>query len=132
MLGLTVVWGLRLAVHIGRRSIGKGEDPRYAELLAKATRAKALDEAVNAEDRERLLESLKEWGALDNDYRYVKGAVSSEVRGYDVSPGGGLSARPVYSEPVQLSEVLVDHWVLLKVEPTNRWSVPIDFVIVNE
>jgi steroid 5-alpha reductase family enzyme len=24
---------LRLAVHIGRRSIGKGEDPRYAELL---------------------------------------------------------------------------------------------------
>ena len=33
--GLTVVWGLRLAVHIGRRSARHpGEDPRYAEFLA--------------------------------------------------------------------------------------------------
>ncbi len=35
-LVLTVVWGLRLAVHIGLRSRGHGEDPRYVELLAKA------------------------------------------------------------------------------------------------
>ncbi len=33
---LTTVWGVRLAVHIGRRNWGKGEDPRYAELLARA------------------------------------------------------------------------------------------------
>jgi steroid 5-alpha reductase family enzyme len=33
---LTTAWGLRLAVHIGRRNWGKGEDPRYVELLAKA------------------------------------------------------------------------------------------------
>ncbi len=33
---LTIVWGLRLGVHIGLRNKGKGEDPRYAELLAKA------------------------------------------------------------------------------------------------
>lgn len=33
LLILTLVWGLRLAVHIGRRSIGKGEDPRYEEML---------------------------------------------------------------------------------------------------
>ena len=33
---LPLLWGLRLAVHIGRRSIGKPEDPRYEELLAKA------------------------------------------------------------------------------------------------
>jgi steroid 5-alpha reductase family enzyme len=31
---LTVVWGLRLAVHIARRGRGKGEDPRYEKLLA--------------------------------------------------------------------------------------------------
>jgi steroid 5-alpha reductase family enzyme len=36
LLGLPVVWGLRLAVHIGRRSIGRPEDPRYEQLLAKA------------------------------------------------------------------------------------------------
>ncbi|MEU0101342.1 DUF1295 domain-containing protein [Streptomyces sp. NPDC006267] len=33
---LTVIWGLRLAIHIGRRGRGHGEDPRYAKMLAKA------------------------------------------------------------------------------------------------
>lgn len=33
LLVLTLAWGLRLAVHIGRRSVGGAEDPRYAELL---------------------------------------------------------------------------------------------------
>ncbi|MFF0752651.1 DUF1295 domain-containing protein [Streptomyces sp. NPDC004267] len=32
----TVVWGLRLAVHIHRRGRGAGEDPRYARMLARA------------------------------------------------------------------------------------------------
>ncbi|EST38253.1 hypothetical protein N566_08515 [Streptomycetaceae bacterium MP113-05] len=36
LTALTVVWGLRLAVHIGRRGAGHGEDPRYAKMLAKA------------------------------------------------------------------------------------------------
>lgn len=36
LLVLPVLWGLRLAVHIARRSVGKGEDPRYDKLLAKA------------------------------------------------------------------------------------------------
>lgn len=36
VLLLTVVWGLRLAVHIARRGRGHGEDPRYEKLLAKA------------------------------------------------------------------------------------------------
>jgi len=34
---LPTLWGLRLAQHIGRRSVGKPEDPRYEQLLAKAT-----------------------------------------------------------------------------------------------
>jgi steroid 5-alpha reductase family enzyme len=36
LLALPVACGLRLATHIGRRSIGKPEDPRYEQLLAKA------------------------------------------------------------------------------------------------
>ncbi|UNS95484.1 DUF1295 domain-containing protein [Streptomyces tubbatahanensis] len=32
----TAVWGLRLAAHIARRGRGKGEDPRYERMLAKA------------------------------------------------------------------------------------------------
>jgi steroid 5-alpha reductase family enzyme len=33
VLALVAVWGLRLAIHIARRNHGKGEDPRYAEML---------------------------------------------------------------------------------------------------
>jgi steroid 5-alpha reductase family enzyme len=36
LLLLPLVWGVRLAQHIGRRTIGKPEDPRYEKLLAKA------------------------------------------------------------------------------------------------
>ncbi|MEV5160632.1 DUF1295 domain-containing protein [Streptomyces sp. NPDC053728] len=39
---LTVLWGLRLAVHIGRRGRGHGEDPRYEAMLAKAPGSPAL------------------------------------------------------------------------------------------
>ncbi|MGW0783378.1 DUF1295 domain-containing protein [Streptomyces sp. NPDC002913] len=39
---LTVVWGGRLAVHIGRRGRGHGEDPRYEAMLARAPGHPAL------------------------------------------------------------------------------------------
>src|SRR6204780_4570129 len=65
-----------------------------AELLAKATRSDALDADVTAEDRAKLLDSLRFWGALDRNFRYVKGETSNDRRGYERDPGGGLSARP--------------------------------------
>lgn len=34
---LTAVWGLRLAWHIGSRNHGRPEDPRYVEMLGRAT-----------------------------------------------------------------------------------------------
>jgi monoamine oxidase len=77
-----------------------------AELLAKATNQNRLDDAVTREDRQRLLEALRQWGALDDNYRYVRGEYSSEHRGYDRDPGGGLSGAPVYSQPIGLSDVL--------------------------
>jgi steroid 5-alpha reductase family enzyme len=40
-LVLTVVWGVRLALHIAMRSRGHGEDPRYEALMSKATGNKA-------------------------------------------------------------------------------------------
>jgi steroid 5-alpha reductase family enzyme len=33
LLGMTLLWGPRLAVRIFRRGAGKGEDPRYAQML---------------------------------------------------------------------------------------------------
>jgi len=35
LVAMVSIWGLRLAVHVGRRAIGKGEDPRYEQLLSK-------------------------------------------------------------------------------------------------
>src|SRR5258708_5428136 len=88
------------------RTVKADYQGHVAELLSKATRSQALDAEVRAEDREILLDSLRMWGALDQNYRFAKGSDSSERRGYDRDPGGGLSARPAFSEPVALSDLL--------------------------
>src|SRR5580704_16762328 len=61
-----------------------------AELLAKSTKQGALDQAVSKQDREILLAALQNWGALNSNYEYSKGLMSSNRRGFDVDPGGGL------------------------------------------
>src|SRR5271170_8199268 len=77
-----------------------------SELLAKATAQGKLDEAVSTEDKEILLQALKSWGALDNNYAYKANLISAEFRGYAKAPGGGLGAEPVASEPIGLSDIL--------------------------
>ena len=77
-----------------------------SELLAKATRKGALDEAVSKEDREILLEALRSLGALDKDFRYRAGDASSAHRGYAKDPGGGVEAAPVNGEPIGLHDIL--------------------------
>jgi steroid 5-alpha reductase family enzyme len=42
LLLMPLLWGMRLAIHIARRSVGKGEDPRYDKLLAKAKGSRDL------------------------------------------------------------------------------------------
>ena len=42
LLVLVLAWALRLSWHIGVRSLGKGEDPRYTELLDKAKGSRML------------------------------------------------------------------------------------------
>ena len=88
------------------RAIKADYQGHVAELLAKATQSHALDADVTAEDRATLLDSLRFSGALDNNLRYAKGAQSNDRRGYDRDPGGGLSARPLLSEPIGLNDLL--------------------------
>src|SRR5262249_35486668 len=76
------------------------------ELLAKAVQQDKLDDPVSKEDKEVLLAALRQWGALDSNYRYVKGPLSSDRRGYERDPGGGLSGEPVPSEPIALKDVV--------------------------
>ena len=88
------------------RAVKADYNGHVAELLAKATQNHALDADVTAEDQALLLASLRANGALDKNYRFVKGAESSDRRGYDKDPGGGLSAKPVFSEPVAMGDLL--------------------------
>lgn len=77
-----------------------------AELLGKATNQGALDQAVTKEDRELLMQGLKDWGALDSQYRYREGLVASEHRGYQRDPAGGLMPLAKPSKPIDMSELL--------------------------
>ena len=77
-----------------------------SELLAKCTQQGALDQAVTKEDKEILLAALRNWGALDKNYQYAKGAISSNRRGWASDPGGGLDSVPIPSEPMAMTELL--------------------------
>ena len=92
------------------RNIKADLQGHVSELLAKATAQGRLDEAVSAEDKEMLLQALKSWGALDQNYAYKANLISGRYRGYAKGPGGGLGgglgAAPVAGEPIDLSEIL--------------------------
>jgi monoamine oxidase len=85
------------------REIKADYQGHVAELLSKATQQNALDASVSKEDQEKLLESLRSWGALDQSNAYVG---SGERRGYQKNPGGGVSARPIASTPIGLGDLL--------------------------
>ncbi len=88
------------------REIKADYQGHVAELLAKATQQRALDAQLSKEDQEKLLESLKGWGALDKNYSYVASEAASDRRGFKKNPGGGLSARPIPSQPTRLNDIL--------------------------
>ena len=55
------------------REVESDFNGHIAELLAKTASQGKLDSAVTREDREKLLEALRDWGALDRNYEYKKG-----------------------------------------------------------
>lgn len=73
---------------------------QIAEMLAKVTQQDKLDQAVTTEDKEMLLEALRDWGALDKHYAYTESKESSERRGFEKPPGGGLDAVPIHSKNI--------------------------------
>jgi len=77
-----------------------------AELLAKVTSQKKLDEVVSADDKALLLDALRNWGALDENYAYKAGPAASGRRGYERDPGGGTMAEPIDSEPMPFQQLL--------------------------
>jgi len=77
-----------------------------AELLSKSLAAGSLDQTVSAEDKEKLLEAMRQWGVLDSDLAYTSSINTSAQRGYDQPPGGGVGGAPTPSRINGLSDVL--------------------------
>lgn len=77
-----------------------------SELLGKALGAGALDQAVTAEDKGKLLEALRSWGVLDCNMAYSKSEKVGEQRGWRRAPGGGVGGEPEPGDPFSLSETL--------------------------
>jgi monoamine oxidase len=88
------------------RAVQADFNGHVAELLSKATSQGKLDQPVSTEDREVLLAALRDWGALDQNYEYTKGLLSSERRGYVSDPGGGTTSEPITSEPIAMKDLM--------------------------
>lgn len=78
-----------------------------AELLGKAVRTNGLDKSLSTEDGEKLLEALRQWGALDKDLRFSKSFAASNRRGFDIPAGGGTMPLAEPSTPLD-AKALVD------------------------
>ena len=86
-----------------------------AELLAKAVNRNALDQELTATDKERLLSMLKDFGDLQDDYRYVDSGRAG-YQGEHVNKGLVSDAMPV--APLGLRQLLgfdaADLWWALR------------------
>ena len=72
-----------------------------AELAAKAVDKDALSDAVSTEDKERIRDLLRSFGALDRDLTYQ----GSARAGYSEPPGGG-EQQGSRSQPLDLHRIL--------------------------
>jgi len=91
---------------------------RISELLAKCIAQGALDQELSAEDRERLLASLKYYGPLNADNKYV----GSDRAGLKVAPGAGTQVA-VPEDPQSLHTLLDEgFWRGMLYEETWDWQ----------
>ena len=88
------------------REVNADFNGHVAELLAKAASQEKLKDAVSPDEKAVLLDALRNWGVLDRNFQYRKSDDVSAVRGYDVSPNGGLRPLPVNSEPMPFKQLL--------------------------
>ena len=87
------------------REIAADLEGYVSELLAKATSQNKLDGAITKDEKDQLLQILRFRGALDKNYEYRKSEAASNMRGFAVQPGGGLSPLPVNSDPIPMQQL---------------------------
>jgi monoamine oxidase len=77
-----------------------------SELLGKALNMGALDAQVTTEDKQKLMEALRDWGVLDKNMAYTPSLKVANQRGFDKPPGGGVDAAPTPSQVSGLPDLM--------------------------
>ncbi len=88
------------------REVWSDMQGNHTELLAKALNNGQMDLPVGIEERDQLLQALKGWGLLDDDYRYRSSLQTAVRRGYSQAPGGGQIAPPEAGPLLALKDLL--------------------------
>ncbi len=105
-------------VAVAERRVFNDTRGHVSELLAKCVRKGALDEEFTADDRERMIEFLAQYGDLDRDLLFR----GTDRSGYKVPPGAEL-AEPVVNNPLAMNELLdADLLFGMLVEETIDWQ----------
>lgn len=103
---------------VQQRQVVSDTRGHVAELLAKAINRNALDQEITADDKERMLWFLMQYGDLSPDYFY-RGSTRS---GYSVMPGAGNVAGTI-RDPLDMRALLdANLWTGLLYEEQILWQ----------
>jgi monoamine oxidase len=105
-------------VAVPERRVFNDTRGHVSELLAKCVRKGALDEEFSGEDRERMIEFLRQYGDLNPDLLFR----GTDRSGYKIPPGAELR-EPVVNDPLAMNELLnADLLFGMLVEETIDWQ----------
>ena len=105
-------------VAVAERRVVNDTRGHVAELLAKCIRKGALDEEITTDDRDRMIEFLRQYGDLSPDLLFR----GTQRSGFKIPPGAG-SQSPVPNDPLSMSELLsADLWFGTFVEEIPEWQ----------
>ncbi len=109
---------LNRGVAVQERRVVNDTRGHVSELLAKCIRKGALDQEMGADDRERMIEFLRQYGDLNPDLLFR----GTDRSGFKVPPGATQQA-PVGNDPLAMRELLdADLWQGMLVEEVFEWQ----------
>jgi monoamine oxidase len=105
-------------VAVPERRVVNDTRGHVSELLAKCIKKGALDQEVSTDDRERMIEFLRQYGDLNPDLLFR----GTDRSGYKVPPGA-TQQMPVINDPLAMHELLdADLWQGMLVEEVIEWQ----------
>jgi monoamine oxidase len=105
-------------VAVPQRRVAYDTRGHVSELLAKCIRKGALDDELDANDRERMIAFLSQYGDLNPDLLYR----GSGRAGYKIAPGAD-GQTPVMNDPLPMSALLdANLWTGMLVEDAIDWQ----------